>query len=83
MSASHDYQRVYVWEQPVRWFHWINATSILVLAVTGYLIAHPPALLNSGEASFSFWFGKVRFLHFVAGYVFVANFGFRLYWSFA
>lgn len=81
MNASHDYQRVYVWQQPVRWFHWINALSITALAVTGYLIAHPPGLLNSGEASFSFWFGKVRFIHFVAGYVFTANFAFRLYWS--
>jgi Ni/Fe-hydrogenase 1 B-type cytochrome subunit len=82
MNRSHDYQRVYVWEQPVRWFHWINALSIVVLAVTGYLIAHPPALMNAREASFSYWFGTVRFVHFVTAYVFMANFAFRLYWSF-
>lgn len=78
---SHDYQRVYVWEQPVRWFHWINALCILVLGATGYLIAHPPALLSSQEASFSYWFGWIRFVHFVTAYVFVANFLFRIYWS--
>ena len=83
MKSSHDYQRVYVWEQPVRWFHWINALSITALGVTGYLIAHPPGLLNSGEASDSYWFGMVRFIHFTAGYVFMANFLFRLYWAFA
>jgi Ni/Fe-hydrogenase 1 B-type cytochrome subunit len=83
MKRSHDYQRVYVWEQPVRWFHWINALSITALGVTGYLIAHPPGLLNSGEASGSYWFGTVRFVHFTAGYVFMANFLFRLYWAFA
>ena len=83
MNASHDYQRVYVWEQPVRWFHWINAASITALGVTGWLIAHPPGLLNAGEASGSYWFGLVRFLHFAVGYVFLANFAFRIYWAFA
>ena len=83
MKASHDYQRVYVWEQPVRWFHWINALSITALCVTGYLIAHPPAFLNSGEASGSFWFGKMRFVHFASGYVLLANFLVRIYWAFA
>ncbi len=82
MNRSHDYQRVYVWEQPVRWFHWINALCIVVLGVTGFLIAHPPALMNSREASFSYWFGTVRFIHFLTAYVFMANFAFRLYWSF-
>jgi Ni/Fe-hydrogenase 1 B-type cytochrome subunit len=83
MNASHDYQRVYVWQQPVRWFHWINAASITALAATGWLIGHPPGLLNSGEAAGSYWFGWVRFVHFAVGYVFLANFGFRIYWAFA
>ena len=81
MQHSHDFQRVYVWEQPVRWFHWINAMCVIVLGVTGYLIAHPPALMNANEASFSYGFGKVRFVHFVTAYVFLANFLFRLYWA--
>lgn len=81
MPHSHDFQRVYVWEQPVRWFHWINALCIIVLCTTGYLIAHPPAFMNAGEASFSYWFGKLRFVHFASAYVFLANFLFRLYWS--
>lgn len=78
---SHDYQRVYVWEQPVRWFHWINALCIIVLGVTGWLIAHPPALLSSAEASHSYWFGTIRFVHFATAYVFMFNFAFRLYWA--
>lgn len=81
MRNSHDYQRVYVWEQPVRWFHWINALCVLVLGVTGFLISHPPAFMSASEASFSFWFGKVRFVHFATAYVFLANFLFRLYWA--
>ena len=31
----------YVYEAPVRLWHWINAACILVLAVTGYLIGSP------------------------------------------
>ena len=83
MKVSHDYQRVYVWQQPVRWFHRINAACITALGITGYLIGHPPALMNAGEASDSFWFGKVRFVHFTAGYLLLANFLFRIYWAFA
>lgn len=80
-SPSPEFQRVYVWEQPVRWFHWINAAAIVVLGVTGWLIAHPPAMLSSGEAAEGYWFGVVRFTHFVTAYVFAANLAFRVYWS--
>ena len=83
LHVSHDYARVYVWEQPVRWFHGINAATIVVLGVTGWLIAQPPVFLIGTEASFNDWFGQVRFVHFVAAYIFTANFAFRLYWSFA
>ncbi|MDP1581312.1 MAG: Ni/Fe-hydrogenase, b-type cytochrome subunit [Candidatus Didemnitutus sp.] len=82
MEPSREYKRVYVWEQPVRWFHWINAACVIVLGVTGYLIAHPFALLSADEASFGYWVGTNRFIHFLTAYVFVGNFGFRLYWAF-
>lgn len=65
----------------MRWFHWINALGILVLAITGWLIAHPPALLTSEEATTNYWFGMVRFFHFGMAYVFAANLAFRIYWS--
>ena len=41
---------VYVYEKPVRLWHWINALALVVLAVTGYLIGSPPVVLG-GEAS--------------------------------
>src|ERR1035438_10237177 len=81
-NGSNDYVRVYVWEQPVRWFHWINALTVTTLGVTGWMIANPPAFMISSEASSNYWFGEVRFIHFVSAYVFTANFAFRLYWSF-
>ncbi len=74
--------RVFVWEFPVRLFHWLNALAIVVLIVTGYLIGNPPAMLSSSEASFRYLFGTIRFIHFVAAYVFVFNWLFRIYWAF-
>ena len=44
---------VYVYQAPVRLWHWLNAAAMTVLFVTGYLIASPPASL-SGEASAHF-----------------------------
>jgi Ni/Fe-hydrogenase 1 B-type cytochrome subunit len=74
--------RVYVWEAPIRLYHWMNLLSILVLCATGYLIGQPPAIAIGREPSFSYWFGTVRFLHFAAGFVFFANFLIRIYWGF-
>lgn len=82
MSEPRAYIRVYVWELPVRLFHWANALCITVLCTTGFLIAHPPALLGPAEASDSYWFGTVRFLHFMAAYVFIAVMIVRLGWAF-
>lgn len=74
--------RVYVWEIPVRFYHWLNFLAVTVLAVTGYLIGRPLAIQGAAEASFSYWFGIVRFVHFLASYIFFFNFLFRLYWGF-
>ena len=41
MSSRHTYRRLYVWEMPVRVYHWLNALSISVLGVTGFLIGKP------------------------------------------
>ena len=42
----------------------------------------PPAFQQGAEASFAYWFGINRFLHFAASYIFLFNFIFRLYWGF-
>lgn len=79
---NHEVRRVYVWELPVRLSHWVNALCVVVLCVTGYLVGSPPALQSAQEASFSYWFGTVRFIHFVAAFVFFFNFVVRIYWGF-
>jgi Ni/Fe-hydrogenase 1 B-type cytochrome subunit len=38
--------------------------------------------MSGGEATFSYWFGEVRFIHFIAGFIFFFNFAFRIYWGF-
>lgn len=71
----------YIYEAPVRLWHWINAGSFFVLAVSGYLIAHPfPSLM--GQASHHFLMGDIRFSHFVAAYLFGGGFLIRFLWSF-
>lgn len=71
---------VYVYEAPVRIWHWTNALSIVVLMVTGYFIGDPlPSL--AGEASDSFLMGYIRFAHFAAAYIFAIGFVFRIYWA--
>lgn len=80
--STHTLRRVFVWQLPVRLYHWINALAIIALCVTGYLIGKPPALLSSGEAYERFVFGWIRYIHFVAAYIFLFNFIFRIYWGF-
>ncbi len=83
MRKSTDFKRLYVWEGPVRVFHWINAASITVLIVTGLLIADPPAIMSGKEASEQYLFGTVRFIHFAAAYLMTAVLLLRIYWAFA
>jgi Ni/Fe-hydrogenase 1 B-type cytochrome subunit len=74
--------RIYVWQLPVRFYHWINALCIVSLSTTGYLIGSPFALQSASEASFGYWFGTVRLIHFITAFVFFFNFVFRIYWGF-
>jgi Ni/Fe-hydrogenase 1 B-type cytochrome subunit len=71
---------VYVYEAPVRLWHWINALAIVVLVVTGFFIGRPlPSM--PGEASGNFLMGYIRFAHFAAGYVLLIGLLARAYWA--
>lgn len=88
MAVSNDkwsprnFKRAYVWELPVRVFHWVNFLCIIVLSATGFLIADPPAILSNEDATSQYWFGIIRFTHFAAAYLFTAAIVMRLYWFF-
>ncbi len=80
-TVAHKEEAVYVYEAPVRLWHWINALCILALCITGYLIGSPPPAVG-GEASFSFLFGWIRYIHFSAAYILIIGFLLRIYWAF-
>ncbi|MBL0088686.1 MAG: Ni/Fe-hydrogenase, b-type cytochrome subunit [Ideonella sp.] len=73
-------QSVYVYEAPVRLWHWVNALAISVLAVTGYFIGSPLPTMP-GEASAHYVMGYIRFAHFAAGYLLAVGLLGRLYWA--
>ncbi|WP_100487221.1 Ni/Fe-hydrogenase, b-type cytochrome subunit [Sporolactobacillus pectinivorans] len=80
---ARDRNSVYVWELPIRIFHWVNAGAIMILMITGIYIGHPfitPA--NNGEAYYNFLMGWVRDIHFFTAFIFTANLIFRCYWTF-
>jgi Ni/Fe-hydrogenase 1 B-type cytochrome subunit len=79
--ATHSQPAVYVYEAPLRLWHWTNAFSIAALALTGWLIGSPLPTLP-GEASANFLMGYIRFIHFSAAYIFTIGFLFRIYWVF-
>lgn len=81
MESTQKQTAVYVYEAPVRLWHWLNAMCITLLAVTGYLIANPlPSM--PGEASDYFVMGYIRYVHFAAAYIFTIAFIGRIYWAF-
>ncbi|MEZ5288369.1 MAG: Ni/Fe-hydrogenase, b-type cytochrome subunit [Vicinamibacterales bacterium] len=80
--SKHIFRRLYLWEWPVRIYHWITAAAVAVLAATGLLIGAPVAFMTTGDASAGYWFGTVRFLHFAAAYLFFFAFVLRVYWLF-
>jgi Ni/Fe-hydrogenase 1 B-type cytochrome subunit len=82
LAQAASIRSVYVYEVPIRVWHWVNALAIVVLAITGYLIASPlPS--PGGEASDHFMMGYIRFAHFSAGYVLAVGLLGRTYWALA
>src|SRR5512140_1326714 len=71
---------VYVYEAPVRLWHWVTMVLFFVLAGTGYLIGSPPPAIG-GEAVHSFFFGWIRMIHETAGWLLAVAFLVRVYWA--
>ena len=73
------YKRVKIWGVLLRLFHWTFALSIFVLLATGYYIHNPFALGPWEGTDSNFLMAKVRFVHFLAGYFFIAALLVRFY----
>ncbi|MDR9468645.1 Ni/Fe-hydrogenase, b-type cytochrome subunit [Marinospirillum sp.] len=72
---------VYVYEAPLRLWHWVTVFSVLTLGVTGFLIGRPlPSV--PGEAIDNYLMGYIRFTHFAAAYIVTIAFIGRIYWAF-
>ena len=80
LAQGSTIKSVYVYEAPVRIWHWTNALAITVLAVTGYFIGKPLPTMP-GEASAHFLMGYIRFAHFTAGYALAIGLLGRIYWA--
>ena len=80
LQKGQSIRSVYVYEAPVRLWHWINALSITVLCVTGYFIGQPLPTV-AGEASAHYVMGYIRFAHFAAGYIMAVGLVARAYWA--
>jgi len=87
-DASHDaswklpnpgHVRVYVWEWPVRFSHWILVITIVSLSITGYYM-HAPYVVARGRTAYVM--GTMRFVHLVSGFAFLAALLIRMVWFF-
>ncbi|ACC76257.1 Ni/Fe-hydrogenase, b-type cytochrome subunit [Paraburkholderia caribensis] len=72
---------VYVYEVPVRLWHWLTVLSVIVLCTTGYFVGKPLPTLP-GETDAHFLMGYIRFGHFCAGYVLAVGLVFRVCFTF-
>jgi Ni/Fe-hydrogenase 1 B-type cytochrome subunit len=70
---------LYVWQYPLRLFHWGMVISLGVLAFTGYYI-HNPFIVGQVNP---FLMGEFRFVHEVFGMILIALFILRVYLYFA
>jgi len=76
-----SYERIYVWQWPIRIFHWVAVASITALFVSGLLIAYP-IVTASGEPYGIFVHARVRQVHLIAGFAFAVAYLWRIYWFF-
>ena len=81
-TGEPTYGRRYVWQLPVRIAHWINAASLVTLFLSGLYISNP-VLAPNGEPYNHFVMGRIREIHFVAGYALLFGFLLRVYWFWA
>lgn len=73
------YERHKVWSVLLRLFHWGLALSIVVLVTTGLYIHFPwtNTMVIGGTSSFPV--ATMRYIHFIAGFVFTASLLVRIY----
>jgi Ni/Fe-hydrogenase 1 B-type cytochrome subunit len=76
---AHGQVRVYVWEWPVRFAHWVIFTAIVSLSITGYYMHHP-FIVPHGRTAYVM--GTMRFIHLLSGFAFLGAILIRMVWMF-
>ena len=71
--------RVYVWEWPIRFSHWLIVVTIVSLSITGYYM-HSPYVIARGHAAYVM--GMMRFVHILSAFIFLLGMLVRLVWFF-
>ena len=77
MAANERLVAYRVWDAPTRWFHWINALSVLGLMLVGILILFSGSLGVSPAGRVT-----VKTIHVWLGYVMTLNLVWRFVWAF-
>ena len=72
---------VYVYEAPVRFWHWAQCAAFFMLVITGFLIGWPP-IANYATTWDTYFFGNIILLHLVCGMLFAVLMLYRIYWAF-
>ena len=80
VDVSAGTKPIYVWEAPVRVWHWAMAVCMYVMIATGFIIGSP-LVSNLGNTWETYDFGYVRLAHFAAGMIFTVLMIYRLYWA--
>ena len=72
---------IYVFQLPVRLWHWSMVLSFLVLIPTGYIIGKPWHSI-SGDPTYLFYMGYTRMAHFIAGFILSIGLVWRILFAF-
>lgn len=74
-------QGVYVFEFPVRIWHWTMAACVFVLFITGHFIGKPLHTL-SGDTTNLFYLGYTIMAHYIAAFILIIGMVCRIIWAF-
>lgn len=74
-------QGVYVFQFPIRLWHWTIFACIFIQFITGHFIGQPPQTLQ-GDATKLFYFGMLIKTHYIAGMILCVAMLYRIFFAF-
>jgi Ni/Fe-hydrogenase 1 B-type cytochrome subunit len=77
------YERKYIWETPVRFFHWTHFAAMIVLSITGIYIGNPFIVRSVASPLLKeslYYMSLARLIHFLSAITLTVSMIIRLYW---